>query len=99
MYARIAQFEGPADQMDEMIAAAKGQIEENWASPPEGLELAKQLWMLVDRENAKGLGIVLFESEEDMRRGDEALDAMSPQGGGSRTGVSYYEVALQKQRD
>ena len=34
--------------------------------------------MLVDRKTGKGLGVTLFESEEAMRRGDEALNAMSP---------------------
>jgi len=99
VHARIATFEGPADRIEEMIAAAKNQVETNWASPPEGLETAKQLWMLVDRENAKGIGITIFESEEDLRRADEALNAMSPEGGGRRTDVAFYEVALHKQRD
>ena len=44
---------------------------------PAGLEGAKML-MLVNRETGKGLGVTLFESEEAMRRGDEALNAMSP---------------------
>jgi hypothetical protein len=99
MHARIATFEGPPDQAEEMIAAAKNQVETDWASPPEGLEKAKQLWMLVDRENGKGLGIVIFDNEEDLRRGDEALNAMTPQSGGRRTNVAFYEVALHKQRD
>ena len=34
--------------------------------------------MLVNRETGKGLGVTLFESEEAMRRGDEALNAMNP---------------------
>ena len=33
--------------------------------------------MLVDRESGDGFGITLFASEEAMRRGDEALNAMS----------------------
>ena len=31
--------------------------------------------MLVNRETGKGLGVTLFEGEEAMRRGDEALNA------------------------
>ena len=51
--------------------------------------------MLVDRQSGKGLGITLFESEEAMRRGDEALNAMNPgPGGGQRTGVEFYEVPV-----
>jgi hypothetical protein len=51
--------------------------------------------MLVNRETGKGLGITLFESEEAMRRGDEALNAMSPGGSERRTSVEFYEVPVQ----
>ena len=78
MYVRIAKFEGDPDRIEEAIDAARKQAEANWDSPPEGLESAKELWMLLDRENAVGLGITLFETEEDMRRADAALNAMSP---------------------
>jgi hypothetical protein len=50
--------------------------------------------MLVDRETGKGLGVTLFESEEAMRRGDEALNAINPGAGGSRTSVEFYEVPV-----
>jgi hypothetical protein len=102
MYARIASFEGEPDRVDQAVEAVKGQVESNWESPPEGLENAKEMWMLVDRDNGKGVGITLYETDEDMRRGDEALSAMSPPVSdetGRRIGVSFYEVALRKQRD
>ena len=51
--------------------------------------------MLVDRESGNGLGVTLFESEEAMRRGDEALNAMSPEGSERRTSVEFYEVPVQ----
>jgi hypothetical protein len=60
------------------------------------------MWMLVDRENGRGVGVTVYETEEDMRRGDEALSAMSPavsDDTGRRTGVAFYEVTLRKQRD
>jgi hypothetical protein len=99
MHARIATFETSPDRVDEAIEAARKQVEADWESPPEGLETAKQLWMLVDRKNARGLGITLFETEEDLRRGDEALNLMSPpEQGGRRTNVAIYEVALHKER-
>ena len=53
------------------------------------------MMMLVDRSSGKSIGITLFDSEDAMKRGDEALNAMSPGGGGSRTGVEFYEVAVQ----
>ena len=46
---------------------------------PPGLKGAKML-MLVNRETGKGLGVTVFDSEEAMRRGDEALNSMSPGG-------------------
>ena len=103
MYARIARFEGgDRSRMDEMIDATRATVSSNFDSPPEGLEGAKSVWMLVDREHAKGLGITLFETEEDLRRGDEALEKMTPpaaDAGTSRTGVEVYEVVLRKERD
>ena len=51
--------------------------------------------MLVDRQSGRGLGITLFADEEAMRRGDEALNAMSPGGTESRVSVEFYEVPVQ----
>ena len=51
--------------------------------------------MLVNRETGKGLGVTLFDSEEAMRRGDEALNAMSPGATERRTSVEYFEVPVQ----
>jgi hypothetical protein len=51
--------------------------------------------MLVNRETGKGLGVTLFENEEAMRRGDEALNAMSPGASERRTSVEFYEVPVQ----
>ena len=57
--------------------------------------------MLVDRENATGLGVTLFENEEDLRRGDEALNAMSPpvDAGQRRSNVEMTEIAHRRERD
>ena len=75
-------------------------VRRDFHSPPEGLEGAKAVWMLVDRENARGLGITLFESEEDLRRADEALNAMSPavDAGQRRSSVEIYEVLHRRER-
>jgi hypothetical protein len=51
--------------------------------------------MLVNRETGQGLGVTLFESEEAMRRGDEALNAMNPGSTERRTSVEFYEVPVQ----
>ena len=102
MYVRIATFEGlDPDHLDDAIEANRRQVEAGFASPPEGLEGAKEEWMLVDREAGKGVGMTLFETEEDLRRGDEALNAMSPEdvdADARRTSVSFYEVAFRLER-
>jgi hypothetical protein len=101
MYARIARFEGgDTSQMDAVIDGAREQIDSNFDSPPEGMDGVKAVWMLVDRENAMGLGVTLFESEEDLRRADEALNAMSPtvDAGQRRSNVEIYEVAHRRER-
>jgi hypothetical protein len=91
MYARIATFESDPSQVDNAIEMVRGEVE---GGTPEGLEGAKMM-MLVDRESGKGLGITLFDSEEAMRRGDEALNAMSPGATERRTSVEFYEVPVE----
>ena len=50
---------------------------------------------LVDRENGALLGLSYCETEDDLRRANEALDAMSPPAGsGKRTTVETYEVPI-----
>src|SRR5439155_21083976 len=61
---------------------------------PEGLQRAKML-MLGDRKSGKGMGITLFGSEEAMRRGDAALNAMDPGSTERRTSVEFYEVPVE----
>jgi hypothetical protein len=92
MYARVATFESDPANVDDVIRMVRGEVESE--DTPEGLEGAKMM-MLVNRETGKGLGITIFESEEAMRRGDEALNAMSPGGTERRTSVEFYEVPVQ----
>jgi hypothetical protein len=92
VYARVATFEGDPAKVDDAIGQVRAEVESG-RTPP-GLEGAKML-MLVNRANGKGLGITLFESEEAMRRGDEALNAMNPGAGERRTSVEFYEVPVQ----
>ena len=92
MYARVATFESDPSRIDEAIKMVRSSVESD--DTPEGLEGAKML-MLIDRETGKGLGVTLFDSEEAMRRGDEALNAMSPGASERRTSVEFYEVPVQ----
>ena len=90
MFARIATFESDPARIDEAIEMVRSEVA---GDTPPGLEGAKML-MLVNRETGKGLGVTLFESEEAMRRGDEALNAMSPGSSERRTSVEFFEVPV-----
>ena len=92
MHARVATFESDPSEIDAAIEMVRGEVHASEA--PEGLEGTKML-MLVNRETGRGLGITLFESEDAMRRGDAALNAMSPGGTERRTSVEFYEVPVQ----
>ena len=90
MWARVARFEGDPTDIDarvERLSAAVG----SGSLPPE-LADAKFL-LLVDRESGEAIGVTLFDSEEAMRRGDEAMNA-GPGNAGSRSSVEFYEVPL-----
>jgi hypothetical protein len=92
VYARIATFESDPANIDDAINLVRSEVESG--DTPPGLEGAKML-MLVNRETGKGLGVTLFESEEAMSRGDEALNAMNPGASERRTSVEFYEVPVQ----
>ena len=92
MYARVAVFESDPASVDDAIEMVRSEVDSG--DTPAGLEGARML-MLVNRETGKGLGVTLFDSEEAMRRGDEALDAMSPGASERRTSVEFFEVPVQ----
>ena len=91
MYARVATFESDPANVDAAIETVRAEVA---GDTPPGLEGAKML-MLVDRATGKGVGVTLFESEEAMRRGDEALNAMNPGPVERRTSVEFFEVPVQ----
>ena len=92
MFARVASFKSDPANIDSAIDGVRAEVESG-AVPP-GLEGAKMM-MLVNRESGDGFGITLFESEDAMRRGDEALNAMGAGGGSRRTSVEFYEVPVE----
>jgi hypothetical protein len=92
MYARVATFESDPASVDDAISMVRGEVESG--EVPAGLEGAKMM-MLVNRQSGKGLGITLFDSEEAMRRGDEALSAMNTGPTERRTSVEFFEVPVQ----
>ena len=87
--ARVVSFDGVTkDRIEEM----RGEMRDG--QPPEGLP-ANEIIVLHDGEGEQALVILLFETEDDYRRGDEALNAM-PAGDtpGQRTSVTKYDVAV-----
>ena len=89
--ARVVTFEGVnKDRIDELTR------EMQEGGPPEEIP-AKEIVMLHDREGDTSLVILFFDSEDDYRRGDEALNAM-PAGDtpGTRTSVTKYQVAVHR---
>ncbi len=100
MYVRIARFENAEGNWDERIE----EIRNRMRNPGEDSPMAaargavKRGMMLVDRENGRGAGLIFCETEEDLRRVDAAMNQMSPpDGGGTRSSVEMYEVAVDEQ--
>jgi hypothetical protein len=86
--ARVVTFDGVSkDRMDEMDR----QMQEG--DPPEGFP-SSELIVLHDPDAEKALVLVIFQSEDDYRRGDEILNAMpGSDTPGQRTSVTKYNVA------
>jgi len=86
--ARVVTFEGVSkDRMDEM-----GQEIEQ-GEPPEGMPPA-EIIVLHDADAEKATVVIIFESDEDYQKGDEALNAMSGEDTpGQRTSVTKHNVA------
>jgi hypothetical protein len=90
MWARLARFEGDPADIDARLQRLRSAVDEG--ALPSELEGARFL-MLVDRESGGMVGVTLFDTEEAMRKGDEAMNA-GPGAAGSRTSVELYEVPL-----
>jgi hypothetical protein len=75
--------------MSEMINSAE--------KPPDGVP-SNGIIVLNDLEEGRSLVIGLFETEEDLRTGDEALRAMDrPEGSaGDVSSIEFYEVAVDR---
>jgi|GEM_PF-3704150 predicted NUDIX family NTP pyrophosphohydrolase len=92
-YARVVTFDADDAALDALlneINSADGL--------PEGVP-AKRITVLADRTAGKVVVAVRFNSEEDLRKGSEAFEAMSPPDAGSmrRVSVDSYEVVLERQ--
>jgi hypothetical protein len=86
--ARVVTFEGVSkDRMEEMDR------EMSEGQPPEGFPSSEMI-ALHDPGAETSLVVIIFESDDDYRKGDEILSAM-PAGDtpGKRTSVTKYNVA------
>jgi hypothetical protein len=93
MYARVARWEGAEPGAVRSTAEA---INADAASGrPEGVP-ATGFLLLIDPDNGRSIAVALFDTEEDLRQGDAAFNAMDPPGAGmgSRASVETYEVAV-----
>ncbi len=88
MYARVVRFtDVDTERMNSTAAEIEGE-----EGPPPGVP-AKAMQMIVDEAQGTAVAVVLFESEEDMRTGGEALDAMdASETPGTRVSVDSGEV-------
>lgn len=92
MWARVARFEGDPADVDARLERLRSALDAGTFAS----ELADaKLLMLVDRTSGAMLGVTLFDSEEAMRKADEALNS-GPGNAGSRASVEFYEVPLHR---
>ena len=92
-YARVATFDMDDAALDALvtrISATDGQ--------PDGVP-AKRITILADRSEGKVVVAIRFGSEDELRQGSDALEAMSPPDVGSRRRVSVdsYEVVFERE--
>lgn len=97
MYVRIARFEGGDRNWNEFAAGVRDSIRNGGQGTPleTAIDAIQRVMLLVDRESNRGANVVVCETEDDLRRADAALNAVTPASGrGARTSVEMYEVVL-----
>ena len=95
MFVRIARFEDTDGNWEERIEEVSRRMRGDGTPIGRARGAVKRAIMLADREHHRGAGLIFCETEEDLRRVDEAMNQMTPPpGGGTRASVEVYEVAL-----
>lgn len=96
MYARVARWEG----LDREAIRRFAQMINSADGPPEGVP-SSGILVLSDADNGRSLVVGLFDTEEDLRKGDEALKAMDrpPQAQGDISSIEFYEVTADRRVD
>jgi hypothetical protein len=89
--ARVVEFDGvTGERLDQMKQEMEG------TAPPEGVPV-KELIVLHDADAEKAVVVLFFDSDEDYRQGDEALNAMpAEETPGRRASVKKYEVVVRE---
>jgi hypothetical protein len=91
MYARVATFESDPAKVDDAIAMVRAEVD---GEVPPGWRARRCSCSSIARQG-KGVGVTLFDTEDAMRRGDEALNAMNPGSTERRVSVEFFEVPVQ----
>jgi hypothetical protein len=91
-FARVVTFDADAAALEALLAEIN-----STDGPPEGVP-AQRITVLADRAAGKVVVAVRFGSEEDLKKGAEVFEAMSPPESGSirRVAVDAYEVVLER---
>jgi hypothetical protein len=90
MFLRVVRFtDVDADRVDSMVSEV-----ESHDGPPEGIT-SSGIQMMVDRDQRTAVVIQVFDSEDDMKSSEAALDGMdASQTPGTRASVDRGEVKL-----
>ena len=88
--ARVVTFDGVSkDRMQEQRQRMEG------SDPPEGFPSSAELLVMHDPDAEQSLVVVIFDNEDDYKKGDEILSAMpTDDTPGQRTSVRKYDVAM-----
>ena len=95
MWVRVARFEGgTAAGLDAEMARSKQHLAEaRTGGLPAGLEGVTRVLEAINRTEGTGVALVFCESEDDLRKADQALNELTPSSdAGRRVSVGMYEV-------
>jgi hypothetical protein len=93
MYARVVRFSGVNP---DRIAEIQQRVSED-EGPPEGVP-STGFQLLVDESQGTAVFVGFFDTEEDMKKGAEVLEAMDPnETPGTRASVDMCEVKVEAQ--
>jgi hypothetical protein len=99
MWVRVARFEGgTAEGLDaEMASTKQSMADAKTGGLPQGLEGVKRVLEGINRAEGTGISMVFCETEEELRKADQALNNMSPSSdaAGRRVSAGMYEVMVE----